>query len=186
MRHTLLATVALTAAAVAWQATHSFATRSAAPIDTVSRASLRTAPLDPLPGIMQPHVTSAELECLALNIYHEARGEPPTGQIAVAHVVLNRAGDGRFPNHVCDVIKDGGEVRRHRCQFSWWCDGRSDKPTDRAAWRASWQMAAAVLTEHTADPTAGALWYHADYVSPYWADAMRPVATIGRHTFYLD
>ena len=68
------------------------------------------------------------LRCMALNIYHEARGEPIEGKIAVGHVVLNRAASRRFPGQICAVVKQGGENRRYRCQFSWWCDGRSDRP----------------------------------------------------------
>jgi len=66
------------------------------------------------------------LRCMALNIYFEARGEPFLGKIAVGHVVLNRIAHSRYPSNACDVIRQGGERRRHRCQFSWWCDGRSD------------------------------------------------------------
>ncbi len=131
-------------------------------------------------------LSTVELDCLALNIYHEARGEPAEGQLAVAHVVLNRATDQRFPDHVCDVVKDGGEEILHRCQFSWWCDGRSDRPADTGAWQTSRQMALAALTGSTPDPTYGALWYHADYVQPYWAAQKTLVTSIGRHIFYLD
>jgi spore germination cell wall hydrolase CwlJ-like protein len=68
---------------------------------------------------------SPELFCLAQNIYFEARGEPLLGKIAVGHVVLNRVADKRFPGHVCKVIQQGGNRRLHRCQFSWWCDGKA-------------------------------------------------------------
>lgn len=125
------------------------------------------------------------LRCLALNIYHEARGEPLQGKIAVAHVVLNRAAAGRFPTEVCDVIKQGGEIRRHRCQFSWWCDGRSDKPRDLAAWRESLLIALMIRRGAADDPTGGALWYHADSVQPSWASHMKARTKIGRHIFYV-
>ena len=46
-----------------------------------------------------------ELECLALNIYHEARGEDINGQVAVSQVVMNRVDSNYFPSTVCDVIK---------------------------------------------------------------------------------
>ena len=52
--------------------------------------------------------------CLALNIYHEARGEPPEGQLGVGWVVLNRVDDPRFPDSVCGVVLEGGE-QRNRC-----------------------------------------------------------------------
>ena len=81
------------------------------------------------------------VECLALNMYHEARGQGSAGLLAVSSVVLNRVNDKRFPNTICEVIEQGptreswkknGEFYpiRHKCQFSWWCDGRSDIPKD--------------------------------------------------------
>ncbi len=153
---------------------------------TEVRADILATNSIPTAIVERPRFTPVEIKCLALNIYHEARGEPPEGQLAVAHVVLNRTSDTRFPNHVCDVVKDGGEKIRYRCQFSWWCDGRSDAATDRAAWRASRKTAWAVLSGRVTDPTSGALWYHANYVRPDWADTKNRVATIGSHIFYLN
>lgn len=54
---------------------------------------------------------SPDVHCLAQNIYHEARGEPMVGKVAVAHVVLNRAADRRWPARICSVIKQGGATR---------------------------------------------------------------------------
>ena len=125
------------------------------------------------------------LRCLALNIYHEARGEPLQGKIAVALVVLNRVAARRFPSDVCEVIKQGGERRRYRCQFSWWCDGRSDRPRDVAAWRESLLVALLIRRGATDDPTEGALWYHADSVQPYWSKIFKKNTKIGKHIFYV-
>jgi N-acetylmuramoyl-L-alanine amidase len=127
----------------------------------------------------------ADLHCLALNIYHEARGEPFEGKIAVGHVVLNRVKDKRFPRQICAVIMQGGEKRRHRCHFSWWCDGRSDRPRDARAWQESILVAKLIQSGLTRDPTEGALWYHAGYVSPSWAEKFIRQAKIGRHIFYV-
>lgn len=127
---------------------------------------------------------SSSQDCLALNIYHEARGEPREGQLAVAMVVMNRVKDPRFPSNVCGVIKEGGEKRG--CQFSWWCDGLSDKPKDSAAWLESRRLADAVLSGDLSDPTGGALWYHADYVRPRWRMAITEGPKIGRHIFYAS
>ena len=125
-----------------------------------------------------------EIRCLALNIYFEARGESETGRLAVGHVVMNRVLSVRFPETVCDVVRQGGELRRYRCQFSWWCDGRSDKPLDKREWRKSAELALAVYWGRTEDPTAGALWYHADYVNPSWRHDFVRGPKIGRHIFY--
>jgi N-acetylmuramoyl-L-alanine amidase len=125
------------------------------------------------------------LRCLALNIYHEARGEPLQGKIAVAHVVLNRVAARQYPGQICAVVQQGGQRRRYRCQFSWWCDGRSDQPRDVAAWRESLLVALLIRRGATDDPTKGSLWYHADSVSPYWSKIFKPYTKIGRHIFYV-
>ncbi len=129
---------------------------------------------------------SDEITCLAQNIYFEARSEPVAGMLAVGHVVLNRVASDRFPDSVCKVVRQGGEQRLHRCQFSWWCDGRSDEPLNQVAWDASRLMAWFIYNGQTTDPTGGALWYHADYVKPYWREAFVTGPQIGRHIFYLD
>lgn len=126
----------------------------------------------------------SEVECLALNIYFEARGEPDPGKRAVAHVVMNRVASPLFPNWVCAVVRQGGEARRNRCQFSWWCDGRSDRPRDARAWKRARAIAASVYWGYSTDPTGGALWYHARNVRPKWRVAYERGPTIGRHTFY--
>ena len=128
---------------------------------------------------------SRSLDCLALNIYHEARGEPDDGKVAVAQVVMNRVADRRFPDDVCDVIKQGGTQPRYACQFTWWCDGRSDRPRDRLAWQDSMSLARQVMNGAVKDPTGGALWYHADHVNPPWGAHLTPAGNIGRHVFYL-
>jgi|GEM_PF-1156039 len=127
-----------------------------------------------------------EISCLALNIYFEARGESDEGKVAVGNVVMNRVLSARFPSTVCKVVQQGGELRRDRCQFSWWCDGRSDKPRSKLDWQRSSEIALAVYWGQTTDPTSGALWYHADYVSPSWRKDFVQAETIGRHIFYKE
>ena len=133
---------------------------------------------------MEP--TLLALACLSLNVYHEARGEPEAGQLAVAYVTLNRANTKRMK--VCDVV-----VEPH--QFSWTTGGVMMRakgwtlmphmvPTDLKALRKAVQVAELALSRRIADPTAGALFYHADYVSPYWKDSMTKIAAIGQHLFY--
>ncbi len=137
-------------------------------------------------GIEMPEEVeiSEEVKCLALTIYFESRGEPDAGKIAVGHVVMNRVNNPRFPSQVCKVVRQGGEWRRYRCQFSWWCDGRSDKPKDHRAWGLSKELANAIYAGMSEDPTEGALWYHADYVKPYWKNVFARGPKIGRHIFY--
>ena len=137
-----------------------------------------------------------EMECLALNIYHEARGENIEGQVAVSQVVLNRKMSNFFPNTVCGVIKQAKMSRwwllnhnkevpvRNQCQFSWYCDGKSDKPRDMRAWGHSLTIASKVMRGEFPDVSHGAMFYHANYVEPYWKESMLHVTAVGEHVFY--
>ena len=125
----------------------------------------------------------SEVRCLALTIYFEARGESELGQLAVGHVVMNRTRDADFPRTVCGVVQQGGEAR-NRCQFSWWCDGLSDRPRDKSALLASLVLAIQIYHGCSNDPTAGALWYHTSEVRPAWSAKFGHPQKIGAHVFY--
>jgi N-acetylmuramoyl-L-alanine amidase len=118
--------------------------------------------------------------CLAEAMYWEARGEGENGMLAVSSVVLNRVNDKRFPDPVCAVIREGGESPP--CQFSWWCDGKSDHPTDRAQWGEILELSYTFLATRPKDPTDGALFYHATYIKSPWRREL--TAQIGNHVFY--
>ncbi len=136
------------------------------------------------PGHALAAHAEAEIGCLALTIYHEARGEPELGKLAVAHVVMNRSRDARFPRRLCDVAwQDRGPLGED-CQFTWTCDGLSDLPKDARAWQESLDIAKQAYEGKSADPTGGALWFHADDVDPVWRQAMQSGQQIGRHIFY--
>jgi spore germination cell wall hydrolase CwlJ-like protein len=137
-------------------------------------------------GLSADEPVAPEVRCLALNIYFEARSEPELGQRAVAHVVMNRVAHPGYPDTVCEVIQQGGEERLHRCQFSWWCDGQSDRPVNRKAWEQALRLAHEVFFGISEDSTDGALWYHATYVKPYWSEILLRGDKIGRHIFYLE
>jgi spore germination cell wall hydrolase CwlJ-like protein len=124
--------------------------------------------------------------CLAQAIYFEARSEPVAGWEAVADVVINRALSQKYPGSICGVVFQG-QYRRHKCQFSFACDGLSDRPKHRVLWRKALRMAGNKLVTVRAGPaTARATHYHADYVDPYWNRSMVKLAKIGRHIFYND
>ena len=131
------------------------------------------------------------LVCLALNVYHEARDQPFIGQVAVAQVVMNRVYDDRYPDHPCEVVFQGPTYSwkpdfpvRHRCQFSWYCDGKSDKVYDEDAYKQALTIAHGVYYDNLDDFVEGATHYHAVYVLPEWAESKTPVVQIGQHMFY--
>ncbi|WP_455212395.1 cell wall hydrolase [Kaarinaea lacus] len=122
-----------------------------------------------------------EIRCLAMNIYHEARGEPGMGKYAVAQVTLNRVESPRYPNDVCRVVH---QRARETAQFSWTLDDITDIPKESKAWIDSIRIAKEVYRQEKTADIGDALFYHADYVNPRWASQKVKVAKIGRHIFY--
>ena len=146
-----------------------------------------------------------EARCLAENIYHEARNQGTAGWLAVAAVTLNRVTDRRFPDTICEVVfqaetteswrtknKDVPDIERiyypvrHRCQFSWYCDGKPDDINQLGIYMDIMQFSKILLTSRVMmfDITDGATFYHADYVMPSWAKSKIKTIEIGDHIFY--
>ena len=131
------------------------------------------------------------LTCLALNVYHESKNQSLIGQYAVAQVTLNRVKDERFPNNICDVVKQGLTYKwnpsipiRNKCQFSWYCDGKSDVPKEKDAWDTAITVANGVYYGNLDDFVEGATHYHAYYVTPEWASTKTYITRIEDHIFY--
>lgn len=147
-------------------------------------------------NILYTEQNEPEAWCLALNIYYEARGSNLADQVAVADVVLNRVKDTRYPNTVCEVVKQGVQrpswkdpnemvMVRNQCQFSWYCDGKADNPQDREAWASAQQYAYMMIYFNDyRGITQGATHYHAHYVNPEWARDFQLIGSIGNHIFY--
>ena len=136
-----------------------------------------------------------EVECLAKNIYFEARNEPFAGQLAVALVTLNRVYNDTFPNTVCDVVYQGihtkdGFPKRDRCQFSWYCDGASDEVRNLVAFNTTQKIANLAMISYGSmksqglDYTEGAIYYHTHEIKPRWSNSYPKVGRIGDHIFY--
>lgn len=121
-------------------------------------------------------------QCLALALYWEARGEGRPGMLAVGWTILNRVASPEFPATPCDVVYQGGE--RPGCQFSFYCDGKSDRPRHRHSWHRSMIIAALLLTRPPPDPTAGALYFHSTSVNSRWHRQRPRTVRIGQHMFY--
>ena len=141
--------------------------------------------------------------CLAMNVYHEAKNQPFDGQVAVAQVVLNRVEDERYPNSICEVVEQGPVYEswktrndpakdaiywpvKNRCQFSWYCDGKSDIPYNERAWENSVTLSKFIIGSNSflPDITDGSLYYHGDYVEPSWSKVFKKTLQIDTHIFY--
>ena len=114
------------------------------------------------------------------------------GKLAVAEVTLNRVKDDRFPNNICGVVYQGYYYSnnypiKNKCQFSWWCDGKSDRPRDKKAWEESMRLASYVKSGlfDNIEVVNGSTHYHAVYVSPYWTKMKKKVKVIADHVFYV-
>jgi len=120
------------------------------------------------------HATS--LQCLARNVYYEARGESMAGQYAVAEVTMNRKASLGYPKTVCEVVyqKDA---------FSWTGMNSLDSPAG-PSWQRALKVAQDVYYGRRQSELHGVLHYHATYVQPEWSKEKERVAKIGRHVFY--
>jgi len=133
------------------------------------------------------------IACIATAIYFEARGEPFLGQIAVGHVIMNRVESENYPNDPCSVVTQSQTYEwnpdvpiRNKCQFSFYCDGKSDMPKDKEAYELARMIAWGVYNERVSDPTDGSVYYHAEYVAPLWASKKQYYRKIETHIFYKD
>ena len=145
--------------------------------------------------VVEEEKTDPNLICLAMNIYHEARNQSLAGQMAVGLVTINRVEDERYPNTICEVVMEGPTriswvdktkeyPIKHRCQFSWYCDGLSDTVRDFDTFMKITKLADIVMTQLVIDITDGATHYHADYVKPAWAETKTKTTKIDDHIFY--
>ncbi|MDF0488558.1 cell wall hydrolase [Sphingomonas sp. H39-1-10] len=130
-----------------------------------------------------PDDAARAIDCLTAAIYYEARSESDEGERAVAQVVLNRVRDPAFPDSICGVVYQGS-ARSSGCQFSFTCDGSMNHPIEPSAWARARAVATGALAGLVYAPVGSATFYHANYVSPWWATSMRQVAAVGAHIFY--
>ena len=139
------------------------------PVRAASLAELVAA--TPLPETMDE-----ELRCLAGAVYFESRSESLAGQLAVAHVVINRAESGRFPRTLCGVVFQ-------KSQFSFVRGGQMPPiNTAHRQWRNAVAIAQIARDGSWQNAAPGALFFHARHVSPGWN---RPrIAQIDNHIFY--
>lgn len=144
-----------------------------------------------------PRFSAEEVLCLQENIFFEAATESDTSRKAVASVTLNRVAHEDFPSTICGVVKEAllnsrGFPRRHKCQFSWYCDGKSDEPElDNAYVKRKWdeigELAEIMANGDVEDTVDGSVFYHKTTVKPDW-DYNKLVVhdTVGAHIFYTN
>lgn len=119
-----------------------------------------------------------EAHCIAVAVYHEARGESLEGQLAVAKVIMNRAASGKYPTSWCGVVKQPW-------QFSFVRNGRFPSvDQSSAAWRKALGITRLAVANAVQSVSTECLWYHADYVAPSWGRRLTRVEKIGAHIFY--
>jgi spore germination cell wall hydrolase CwlJ-like protein len=122
------------------------------------------------------------ITCLARTIYWEARGEGTAAMEAIANVVMNRLGHEGFPDKICEVVMQGRE--EGACQFSWWCDGRSDDAKEDKSYAIAKEIARKALNRQLKDLTGGAMYFHARKANPSWANEYIKTGEIGVFVFY--
>jgi spore germination cell wall hydrolase CwlJ-like protein len=162
-------------------------TDTPAPVATPDPVSAEPAAPQPVPVTAEslaelvaetprPAKLDAELRCLAGAVYFESRGESLVGQLAVAHVVINRAKSGRFPTSLCGVV-------HQKSQFSFVRGGKMPKIRESGAlWSNAVAIAQIARDGSWKNHAPGALFFHARHVSPGWRKTR--IAQIDNHIFY--
>lgn len=123
------------------------------------------------------------VKCLAEAIYYESRSESYAGQKAVAEVIQNRVKSKHYPNSICGVVYEGSE-RKTGCQFSFTCDGSTDKTPSGQHWETAKDVAAISMTGGYTPFMGRATHYHTLDINPHWADNLHTIGEVGDHKFY--
>lgn len=125
--------------------------------------------------IRPARASTEDLYCIARAVYHESRGEPLLGQIAVAYVVINRMKSGFFPAKACDVI-----YQKH--QFTHLTP--QTPIDDEDAWYIAVYAAGLAYDRQVLDPTNGALCFYAPALVRHEPDFGERTIMIGGHSFH--
>lgn len=153
--------------------------------------------------VISQKMQSQEVYCMRKNIFFEARNQSHKARLAVAWVTINRAKV--RSQTICEVVYDArldsrGNPLRHQCQFSWFCDGKSDRPNlnnkiEKQAWEEIGKLSRLMiencymginLTKCPSDPTRGATYYHTKKVKPSWSQQFTRSGDIEDHIFYVS
>jgi len=161
--------------------------------DTVEPEPVVETPVEVIvrPMTVRDLLTEESINCLIQNSYYEARNQEDEAIVGVVHVSLNRWYDSRYPDNICDVIYQSkldryGRIILNQCQFSWYCDGKSDNPKDKVAYDRITKVTekAIMLWYLNMDITDGSTHYHSIKVYPDWAPTLAYIKQLGDHKFY--
>jgi spore germination cell wall hydrolase CwlJ-like protein len=144
--------------------------------------------------VAESRIDAGQLQCMGEALYWEARNQNEKGMAGVAHVIMNRVESKYFPDTVCGVVhqgpRNGGPIKLNLCQFSYFCDGKSDvyplnsNLDEVLAAETADLIAENVMYNNMVDTTGGSDHYHAKYVAPSWNKVYPLRKTIGTHLFY--
>lgn len=123
---------------------------------------------------LAPQALDKEFDCLVRNVYHESRGEPEKGKIAVALVTLNRVDSGKYPNTICGVVYQ-------KNQFSW-TKNYSKVKINAEQWQASKDAAFTAYMNRNVLGHFPAISFHNLNVNPKWE--MKFLTQVKNHKFY--
>ena len=128
-----------------------------------------------------------EMYCMVEAIYFEARSEEYAGQIAVGNVITNRVNSFRFPDTICKVVHQGKQYEehmiKHKCQFSYYCDGKPEHIKNMDSFLIAARAAIDVLIKKKVEMKT-ATHYHTIDVQPAWSKKLKYLGKIGKHKFY--
>jgi spore germination cell wall hydrolase CwlJ-like protein len=146
--------------------------------DTITQAEIQA--VDP----QGKETVDDAITCLSRTIYWEAKGGNAADMEAVAEVVLNRLGHEGFADTVCGVVKQDAQKKKKNCQFSWWCDGRSDQVVEEDRYVDAKEIARKALNQQIKDRTNGALYFHDRRLSPASFNQYVKTAETQKFVFY--
>ena len=158
--------------------TEAFRLNASVPVSKASNPPARPFVLE-----VKTEAGARALDCLTAAVYYEAAYESPSGQAAVAQVVLNRMRHPAFPKSICGVVLQGAD-RRTGCQFTFTCDGALSRSPRPAIWARCRAVATAALNGRVEKAVGNATHYHTVWVRPYWSDNLTKVRVVGAHVFY--
>lgn len=131
-------------------------------------------------GYSGPEIPKEDIACMAHAIYHEARGEPPMGQIAVGWVIKNRVGHKWYRDTICDVVYQPS-------QFTDLYRGNAIENAEQ--FKYALNVAIITYLEYVDDPTQGSIMYHnpKKAPNPSWDfDKLTLSGDIYNHRFYSE